>query len=122
LFPLGGSTVRLRRQIPFTQAMDLLLTAREVSAAEALQIGLIGRVVPDGQALASALEIAEMINANGPLAVEAIKRSVRATEGLSEVEGLAKELEIGWPIFATDDAKEGARAFAEKRPAEFKRR
>jgi enoyl-CoA hydratase len=122
LFPLGGSTVRLRRQIPFTQAMDLLLTAREVSAAEALQIGLIGRVVPDGQALASALEIAEMINANGPLAVEAIKRSVRATEGLSEVDGLAKELEIGWPIFATDDAKEGARAFAEKRPAEFKRR
>jgi enoyl-CoA hydratase len=102
--------------------MDLLLTAREVSAAEALQIGLIGRVVPDGQALASALEIAEMINANGPLAVEAIKRSVRATEGLSEVDGLAKELEIGWPIFATDDAKEGARAFAEKRPAEFKRR
>jgi enoyl-CoA hydratase len=122
LFPLGGSTVRLRRQIPFTQAMDLLLTAREVSAAEALQIGLIGRVVPDGQALASTLEIAEMINANGPLAVEAIKRSVRATEGLSEVDGLAKELEIGWPIFATDDAKEGARAFAEKRPAEFKRR
>jgi enoyl-CoA hydratase len=56
------------------------------------------------------------------LAVEAIKRSVRATEGLSEVEGLAKELEIGWPIFSTDDAKEGARAFAEKRPAEFKRR
>ena len=84
--------------------------------------GLIGRVVPDGQALSSALEIAEMINANGPLAVEAIKRSVRATEGLSEVDGLAKELDIGWPIFATDDAKEGARAFAEKRPAEFKRR
>jgi enoyl-CoA hydratase len=122
LFPLGGSTVRLRRQIPFTVAMDLLLTAREVSAREALEIGLIGRVVPDGQALACALEIAEMISANGPLAVEAIKRSVRETEGMSEVDGLARELELGWPIFGTEDAKEGAKAFAEKRKADFKRR
>jgi enoyl-CoA hydratase len=113
--------VRLRRQIPFTMAMDLLLTARQVTAAEALAMGLIGRVVPDGQALDEALAIAEVINGNGPLAVEAIKRSVRETEGLSEEEGLKRELEIGWPIFATDDAKEGARAFAEKRPANFKR-
>ena len=122
LFPLGGSTVRLRRQIPFTVAMDLLLTGRQVSAAEALAIGLIGHVVPDGQALDKALEIAGVISANGPLAVEAIKRSVRETEGMSELDGLARELELGWPIFATDDAKEGARAFAEKRPAAFKRR
>jgi enoyl-CoA hydratase len=119
LFPLGGSTVRLRRQIPFTVAMDLLLTARQVSATEALEIGLIGRVVPDGKALEEALAIAEVINGNGPLAVEAIKRSVRETEGMSEVDGLARELEIGWPIFSTSDAKEGARAFAEKRPANF---
>ena len=116
LFPLGGSTVRLRRQIPFTVAMDLLLTAREVSADEALRIGLIGRVVPDGQALSEALAIAEVIGANGPLAVEAIKRSVLETEGMSEVDGLARELEIGWPVFASEDAKEGQRAFAEKRP------
>jgi enoyl-CoA hydratase len=122
LFPLGGSTVRLQRQIPFTVAMDLLLTARQVDAAEALRIGLIGRVVPDGEALASALEIAEVINGNGPLAVEAIKRSVRESSGLSETDALAHELEIGWPIFATEDAKEGARAFAEKRPADFQRR
>jgi len=122
LFPLGGSTVRLRRQIPYTIAMDLLLTAREVSAAEALSIGLIGRVVPDGQALPVALEIASVIAANGPLAVEAIKRSVRETEGMSEEDGLARELEIGWPIFATEDAKEGATAFAEKRPPQYKRR
>jgi len=119
LFPLGGSTVRLRRQIPFTVAMDLLLTARQVSAQEALAIGLIGRVVPDGTALATALEIAEVINGNGPLAVEAIKRSVRETEGMSEIDGLARELEIGWPIFSTNDAKEGATAFAQKRPANF---
>jgi enoyl-CoA hydratase len=122
LFPLGGSTVRLRRQIPFTVAMDLLLTAREVSAAEAKEIGLIGRVVPDGTALEAALEIAEVIGANGPLAVEAIKASVRATESIPEEDALKIELELGWPVFATEDAKEGPRAFAEKRPANFKRR
>jgi len=122
LFPLGGSTVRLRRQIPFTVAMDMLLTAREVSAEEALRIGLIGRVVPDGTALDEALAIAEVIGANGPLAVEAIKRSVRETEGLPEPEALKVELEIGMPIFATEDAAEGQRAFAEKRPPEYKRR
>lgn len=122
LFPVGGSTVRLRRQIPYTMAMDLLLTAREVSADEALAMGLIGRVVPDGTALDAALGIAEVICGNGPLAVEAIKRSVRETEGMSEEEGLARELEIGWPIFATEDAKEGQKAFAEKRPPEFRRR
>ncbi len=122
LFPLGGSTVRLRRQIPFTVAMDLLLTAREVSADEALRIGLIGRVVPDGTAVEEALGIAEVIGRNGPLAVEAIKRSVRETEGMSEEDGLARELEIGWPIFATEDAKEGPKAFAEKRPPVFRRR
>ena len=122
LFPLGGSTVRLRRQIPFTVAMDLLLTARQVSAEEALRIGLIGRVVPDGTALDEALAIAEVINANGPLAVEAIKRSVIETEGMSEVDGLARELEIGTPIFGTEDAKEGPRAFAEKRQPNFQKR
>jgi enoyl-CoA hydratase len=122
LFPLGGSTVRLRRQIPYTVAMDLLLTAREVTAEEALRVGLIGRVVPDGQALDEALRVAEVICANGPLAVEAIKRSVRETEGVPEVEALKIELEIGMPIFATEDAQEGQRAFAEKRPPEYRRR
>jgi enoyl-CoA hydratase len=122
LFPLGGSTVRLRRQIPFTVAMDLLLTAREVSAEEALRIGLIGRVVPDGTALDEALSIAETISANGPLAVEAIKRSVRETEGVPEVEALKIELEIGMPIFATEDATEGQRAFSEKRTPQYRRR
>ena len=114
--------MRLRRQIPFTVAMDMLLTAREVSAEEALRVGLIGRVVPDGTALDEALADAEVICANGPLAVEAIKRSVRETEGMSEEDGLARELEIGWPVFATEDAKEGPRAFAEKRTPEFRRR
>ena len=122
LFPLGGSTVRLRRQIPYTVAMELLLTGRPVSAPEAKEIGLIGHVVPDGTALDKAKEIAEAICANGPIAVEAIKRSVQETEGMSEEDGLARELEIGWPVFATEDAQEGPRAFAEKRPANFQRR
>jgi enoyl-CoA hydratase len=102
--------------------MDILLTGRPVRAQEAKEIGLIGRVVPDGQALEAALEVAAAINANAPLAVEAVKRSVRESEGMSEVDGLANELEIGWPVFATEDAKEGQRAFAEKRPAQFQRR
>jgi enoyl-CoA hydratase len=122
LFPLGGSTVRLRRQIPYTVAMDLLLTGRAVTAEEAKEIGLIGYVVPKGKALDKALEIAGQIAANGPIAVEAIKRSVRETEGLTEEEGLKIELEIGWPVFATEDAKEGTKAFAEKRTPDFKRR
>jgi len=101
--------------------MELLLTGRAVDAEEALRIGLIGHVVPDGSALDKALEIAAVLGQNGPLAVEAIKRSVIETEGMSEVDGLARELELGWPIFATNDAKEGPKAFAEKRPANFTR-
>src|SRR3954465_1744800 len=81
LFPLGGSTVRLRRQIGYTKAMELLLTGDRIPAAEAERIGLIGRVVPDGKALETALDIGARIARNGPLAVQAIKRSVKATEG-----------------------------------------
>ncbi|MBS1847243.1 MAG: crotonase/enoyl-CoA hydratase family protein [Actinobacteria bacterium] len=119
LFPLGGSTVRLQRQIPFTMAADLLLTGRMIDADEARQIGLVGHVVPDGQALDKALELAEAIAENGPLAVQAVLASMRATRDLSESDGLAKELELGFAVFATNDAKEGPRAFAEKRNPEF---
>jgi enoyl-CoA hydratase len=119
LFPLGGSTVRLRRQIPYTVAAELLLTGKTISAQEAKDIGLIGHVVLDGQALDKAHEIAQAICANGPLAVKAVKRSLQETEGLPEEEALKIELEIGMRVFMTEDAKEGPRAFAEKRTPNF---
>ncbi|MBT2385513.1 crotonase/enoyl-CoA hydratase family protein [Streptomyces sp. ISL-11] len=121
LFPVGGSTVRLARQIPRTHALEMLLTGRPYTAREAERIGLIGHVVPDGTALERALETAELINANGPLAVEAVKACAYDTAGLSEADGLALELERGMRVFDTADAKEGTRAFAEKRPPVFRR-
>jgi enoyl-CoA hydratase len=122
LFPLGGSAVRLVRQIPYTVAADLLLTGRHITAAEALSIGLIGHVVPDGQALDRALEIAAAIAANGPIAVRAILQVIRDTEGMPENEAFALEAKAGMAVFASEDAKEGPRAFAEKRRPQFKDR
>lgn len=119
LFPLGGSTVRLRRQIPHTKAMELLLMARPIPASEALQMGLIGRIVDDGEALDEALRIAHVIASNGPLAVQAIKRSAYEADGKTEEQALARELELGMPVFKSLDAREGPRAFAEKRPPKF---
>ncbi len=122
LFPLGGSAVRLPRQIPYTVAADLLLTGRHITAAEAASIGLIGHVVPDGQALGKALEIAAAIAANGPVAVRAILRVIRETEGLAEDEAFALEARAGLAVFASEDAREGPRAFAEKRLPQFRDR
>jgi len=122
LFPLGGSTVRLRRQIPYTIAADILLTGRHVKAPEAKEIGLISHLAPHGEALAKAREIAATICANGPLAVQAVLRSLRETEGLPEADALKVELQIGQPIFGTEDAREGPTAFAQKRKPDFKGR
>jgi enoyl-CoA hydratase len=120
LYPMGGSAVRLPRQIPYTVAADILLTGRHITAAEAKEIGLIGYVVPDGQALAKALQIAETINSNGPLAVQAILKSIRETEGMPENEAFKIDTQLGIQVFLSDDAKEGPRAFAEKRKPHFK--
>src|SRR5256885_4008802 len=122
LFPLGGSAVRLVRQLPYTLAADLLLTGRHITAAEALRIGLIGHVVPDGQALQAALETAGQIAANGPVAVRAILRTIRETEGMPENEAFSTEARIGMEVFRSDDAREGPRAFAEKRKPLFRDR
>lgn len=122
LFAGGGSTVRLPRQLPYAFAMELLLTADMVDAERALTMGLINRVVPAGQLLDTAYGYAERIVANAPLAVWATKQSA--------VEGLALDLQSAYDnetrhsnrIFATEDAKEGPRAFAEKRSPRWRAR
>ena len=119
LYPLGGSVVRLRRQIPYAVAADILLTGRHVRAPEAKEIGLIGEVVPDGTALDRAREVAAQIGANGPIAVQAVLKALRATECLPEPEAMKIDSEIGMQVFMSDDAKEGPLAFMEKRTPNF---
>jgi enoyl-CoA hydratase len=119
LYPMGGSAVRLPRQIPYTVAAELLLTGRTLLAPEAKELGLIGHVVPDGQALAKAHELADLVAANGPLAVQAILRTMRDSEGKHEDDCWAEDARVGAAVFSSNDAKEGPRAFLEKRAPNF---
>lgn len=119
LYPMGGSAVRIPRQIPYTIACELLLTGEHISAARALELGLIGHVVPDGTALEKAKEIGQAICANGPLAVQALLKTLRETNGMQETEALEYEFTYGWDVFGSEDAKEGPRAFKEKRTPNF---
>ncbi|MGZ8735024.1 MAG: crotonase/enoyl-CoA hydratase family protein [Acidimicrobiia bacterium] len=120
LFPLGGSAVRLPRQIPYAQAMDILLSARPVTAHEALQIGLVSRLAPEGHALTVAKAVAQQIAACGPLSTQAILRAFRETEGMPDAEAMAHQDTIGWEVFASEDAQEGPLAFKEKRTPQYK--
>lgn len=120
IFPAGGSTVRLPVQIPYAKAMELLLTGDLISADEALALGFLNYVTDD--ALGKAMEIAEKIAANGPLAVKAIRASVKECLGKPEAEALKIESRISGPVFQTEDAKEGPKAFMEKRKPEYKGR
>src|SRR5436309_1302098 len=106
LYPMGGSTARLARQIPFANAMEILLTGEQFSAAEALRMGLVNRVVPAARVMAEARRYAEVICENGPLAVQAVKRSVLAGLGRPTAEALEKELELGIPASMSEDAGE----------------
>ena len=96
-----------------------MLTGRHIKAPEAKEVGLIGHVVPDGQALAKAHELAELIAANGPLAVRSVLQTIRDSEGKHENDCWAEDARVGAAVFASADAKEGPRAFVEKRRPEF---
>jgi enoyl-CoA hydratase len=115
LFAGGGTTVRLPRQLSFPAAMEFLLCADPISADRAMEMGLLNRVVAEDELMDTALDYARRILKNAPLAIQATKRSV--LQGLSmELKAAFKnEGAISSEIFATEDAKEGPRAFAEKR-------
>jgi len=118
IFPAGGSTVRLPVQLPYAKAMELLLTGDLISADEALQLGFLNYVVEDP--VAKAMEIANKIAANGPIAVKAIRKSVKECLGKPEGEAMQIESRISGPVFRTRDAQEGPRAFMEKRQPVYK--
>ena len=122
LFAGGGTTVRLPRQMPYPLAMELLLTADMVDAERALTMGLINRVVPAGELMDAAYDFAERIAANAPLAVFATKQSTVEGLALDLVSAYDNETAHSDRVFATEDAKEGPRAFAEKRPPRWQAR
>lgn len=115
----AGSTMRLKRQIPYAVAMEMLLTGRLLTAEEALRWGLVSHVVPMGESLAKAHEIAERVAANAPLSVEASKASLIETGWLPESEASPIELGYAATVMFSADAKEGMRAFRDKRPPRF---
>jgi enoyl-CoA hydratase len=119
LIPGGGSTVRLARQIPYVEAMRILLTGEPISAEEARRIGFVNEVLPRERLMERATALAERIATNGPLAVRKIKESVVRGSGLSLEEGYAIEDSVVREVMRSEDAKEGPRAFMEKRKARF---
>jgi enoyl-CoA hydratase len=112
LVAAGGALIRLPRRIPYHAVMELALTGDPIGAERAYELGLIARLVGPGEALAAARELAAAIAANGPLAVDATKRILVA----DETEAWERQAAIAEPVLASEDAREGARAFAEKRP------
>jgi enoyl-CoA hydratase/carnithine racemase len=120
IIPTGGSHVRLPRQIPWAIAMQLLLTGKPIDAKRAYDIGLVNEVVPADQLLPTAMKWAETICRNGPLAVRTAKEI--AVRALSLESGFVLEKALGARVMASEDAKEGPRAFAEKRAPNFKGR
>ena len=122
LYPTGSATVLLSRQIPWVHANALLLTARPISAEDARAIGLVNAVVLPEDLMAVALDTASAIAANAPLAVAATRRGMRELRDLPVADAYRRQEELGRPLRATDDAREGQRAFVEKRPPVWRSR
>ncbi|NUZ07024.1 enoyl-CoA hydratase-related protein [Piscinibacter koreensis] len=119
VLPFAGSMVRLPRQIGWTAAMELLLVGEPIDAAEARRIGLVGHIVPAAEVMPKALELARRIAANAPLAVQRVKHTAVAASGLPLAEGFRLEDESKRMVMASDDAREGPRAFMEKRAPNY---
>lgn len=121
VYPGGGGTVRLPRQIPYAHAMDILLTGRLISAEEAVAMGVINRIVGREELEREALAVARLVAGNGPLAVRRIKEAVWRQSDLTLDEAYALESDLGDDVFRSDEAREGLAAFAEKRDPAFRR-
>jgi enoyl-CoA hydratase/carnithine racemase len=119
IYPFGGSTIKLIQQIGYVHAMDLLLTARLIDAEQATRLGLVNRVVEPGGLMAWAIETAEMIAANSPSAVQAVKRQVSATIADHALTREALEQQLGDGVRASRHFAEGIAAFREKRPPRY---
>jgi enoyl-CoA hydratase len=115
----AGSTMRLKRQIPYAVALEMLLTGRILNAEEAFRWGLVTHVVPRGEGLAKGLEIADILAANGPLSVAASKASAVETGWLPEDQARPIEGRYAAMVTRSNDAKEGMKAFVEKRTPNF---
>ena len=115
LFAAGGGVLRLAKALPYQRAMEMALTGDPLPAAEAHRFGLVNLLTEPGGALAGARGLAARIAANGPLAVRASKQLIASSVGWTDPAALAAQRELADRVFASADALEGARAFAEKR-------